>query len=175
MRLKSLILLSSIILVIVAGAVSGFVKKSDYVHWVISLTSWQQLKPCAAFFPERENFDIAVSCGEKVKIHNEGVNIPRCFVIPKESADVRTVDEGKTNVVVIGLLYIRMAILGFFDDKDNSIYLVENSDIDYIYIHEIGHYILQLAYKDGDGRHLHQYWQTCATPTYDRTNKREIK
>ncbi len=144
-------------------------------------TTWNDLKPCGAFFEEDVEFLKALECTdksirevEKIQVKND-VNIPRCFVITTNSKDVYYNTELAGNFLHnFDLMSLTSEyIMGFYDDRDQTIYLVENLDIRGLYRHEVQHYLLDVAYEGIDRGHTSSVWNRCE-PRYHTPTERQI-
>ncbi len=149
---------------------------------ILPRTKWSQLKTCGSFFDELTEYNKAYECSKPVieESHNITVpkfKIPRCFVVSVESPDVLFVPKFMSNNILLpSPLGKVLPILGFFEEATNTVFLVENFDIEKIYRHELQHYFLSETISDlsGDPEHSSNVWKKCEPPFYDASIHQKI-
>jgi len=118
-----------------------------------------------------------------LKEHNEisTVNkdeLPLCIVVSEKSKDIMT-DKKGINYLEIVDVYLsidpethlfqvqiqRSPAVGLFISEENTMLLIENSDLDRIYSHELLHWLLFKA-NITEGDHTDTIWKTCSTQQY---------
>lgn len=141
----------------------------DYaIHYLIPFTKKEDLMPCEKAFDASRNFNEALSCSNSTVFSSsplKDVNPPQCYVITGNSPDVMESEDGSFNYISTSILLVER-ILGFYEEEDQTIYLVETYDMEQVYRHELQHYFLHLKEGDGNGAHDHAIWQSCEPPTY---------
>lgn len=152
-----------------SGAFNTNLPQLAPVHPLLPFTTWDQLKSCSAYFDEQAAVQESLQCANNEiftkKPYTPLTNIkpPRCFVITQESPDVYK-DSGYNYITTS--IFLGDHILGFYEDSDQTIYLVETYDVRKVALHEYQHYFLDLAQHDANGRHDHEIWQKCEPPYY---------
>lgn len=136
---------------------------------VFKNTEWHDLLPCSNFLNEREEFLKTVRCSNVIYHRSplpEHYPLPKCFVVTKQSKDVKRLYlDYMDNVNYIYIPYTKSMIVGYFDNTNDIIILVENHNIDKIYRHELQHYILKLQEGYGGGHHQ-DIWDLCESSEY---------
>jgi hypothetical protein len=143
------------------------------VHGILTHdTTWSHLTPCGVYFNEQEEMKRALQCvnskvysEEKIDIHTP---IPRCFIISSSSPDV--VSRENLNFLPVPSLMGMGAVVGYFDTKTETLFVVENYDAASIYRHELQHYFLKLKGGTGGGHHQ-DIWKKCEPPYYKESDK----
>ena len=135
---------------------------------VIPFTDSEHLIPCSEFVDEQYNFDLSLQCyldtrgksGQDVDIE-----LPECYVVSEDSPDIVKTDE--YNYIRLSIFDYFLGVLGFYFIPTGVIYIAETYDVEFIYRHEVGHYILGELEGDSDGAHLDIFWIECSTQYYD--------
>lgn len=151
------------------------INRSVYgIYFLIPFTDWSQLKPCGEFFDEHEEYEASLSCSNKELFAKAPYNktitpvLPRCYVITTSSPDVHQTP--LFNYVSL-TMFTHDGIVGFYDDSDKTVYIVENTDAAMVYRHEVQHYFLDLVEGDGNGKHDHNIWKVCEPPYYEPSDE----
>ncbi len=134
-------------------------------YYLLPHTTDTYLLPCSNFFNENKQFSNAIECSSKFIKGDLPKKLPECFIVSKDSPDISYDDKHKFNFINPNS-FILQAILGFYDDTTETVYLVENTmvedeSLEDIYRHELNHYFLDLVYEDGDSHHRHPSWMGC--------------
>jgi len=127
-------------------------------------TNWDNLKPCGAYFNEVKHYERALTCANELwkddPISSE-INIPRCFVI--SSASMGVVYNGGANLIMVTEF---MGAVGYFDTNTDTVFIVENYNVEGIYRHELQHLFLKKKTGYGGGHHQ-QIWKSCEPPYFE--------
>jgi hypothetical protein len=141
------------------------------IHFFLPFTKQEDLVPCETIINIQREFNKALQCANN-KVFYEAplkeVTPPTCFIVKKTSPDIHS--RGDLNYLNVSF-FKTSGIVGFYEERTNTTYLVENIDIDMIYRHEMGHYFLKVATGDGNGAHDHIIWQRCEPPRYSPSSK----
>ena len=151
------------------------------VHEIMPHTKWGHMKPCSEFMNEQEEFNKALQCAnEKAwpdsplegKEHLPLVP-PRCFVVSTASPDVFSADDGSFNFIpLIGPFGLEGGIVGVYQQESMTVYVVENTDMNAVYRHELQHYFLHLHNPETEGGgHDQHIWSVCEPPYYTPSDK----
>lgn len=137
---------------------------------ILPNTRWGHLTPCSKWFNEYVEFNKVIQCVNSKLFKNDPIldlALPRCYVISVNSMDVFASDDKKYNFLVYtnGLNYT--AMVGFYQEDTNTIFIVENVDTATVYRHEVQHFILDVHTKIGsDINHSHDIWKYCEANSY---------
>lgn len=133
-------------------------------------TRWGHLKPCGVYFNEVAEFNRALECvNENVYPFDpiEERKIPRCFVVTVDSPEV------SGNGIFNYIYAYGGGIVGYFDDRTDTMFIIENVDAAMIYRHELQHLFLQIHDGYGGG-HYQDIWQQCEPPSYNPPTETKI-
>jgi hypothetical protein len=152
--------------------------KKDNIHELLPNTKWSSLRPCGEYFDEQAEFDRALQClNEKVWVSNPQpiVSIPRCFVVTVGANDVYSDKARSLNFVPIITPLSVGAIVGVYEPKTRTVFVVENVDANHIYRHELQHFFLHLHDPHtGGGGHHQKLWEQCEAPFYEPSIKAKM-
>ena len=159
------------------------IPRSEMVHEMLPKTRWNHILSCGQFFNEQEQFDIAKSCAVKLWNDPKSVDsiIPRCYVVSSASPDVFSSkkEEGDPpfNFVPVAGQSGISAVVGVYQPSTMTIFLVENSDMEDVYRHELQHHFLHDRFPETQGSgHFQDIWSQCESQYYrsERFSKRKI-
>jgi len=151
--------------------------KIERIHEILPRTRWGNLKACNSYFDEIQEFNKARQCvNEKVYSENpidELMTIPRCFVIPADSPDVFSKDG--LNFLPLRSFFATGAVVGFYDTKTKTLFIVENIDAASTYRHELQHLFIHINEPESQGGGHHQdIWKKCEPPYYEPNEKVKV-
>lgn len=130
-------------------------------------TTWDNVKPCSAFFNESKMYDEMFECVEKNTKESladaKPLKLPRCFVISASSPDIKNVNN-EYNALILVQDGKASPVVGLYFNSHTELWLVENVDIRLLYKHELLHHFLRLLDVNGhgDGKHESELWKTCS-------------
>ena len=136
------------------------------IHELFPNTHWSHLKPCGTLFHEQSEFQKALQCvNTKVWSDKPLVNlvIPRCFIVSNDSPDVRTDKTKFVNFIPVP----GGAIVGVYQPKTQTVFVVSNEDAAIIYRHELQHHFQHGYYPSSLGAgHTGPIWEKCEAAQY---------
>ena len=145
--------------------------------------------PCSEVFDADAEFDKALECTNSSGALAEKLVVtkrPSCRVAKATSKGVSRADSfNYLDMIVpqlvitqdgqVGIRIIRMAVLGLFVPETENMYIVENTDQEIIYRHELQHYFLKLGgSKEQGNEHSSDVWKKCEAPRYSPTTRAKI-
>jgi hypothetical protein len=165
-----------------SGVATDAIKRNPVIHEIFSKTRWSEVRPCAEYINEMQQFDKAKSCSNLAFVSEYNKTLPdsvstppRCFVLPHGSPDVFFSEENYMNFspIRIGNMGF-LSIVGLYHPETETIFLVENYDIAKVYRHELQHYF-QHKLDPQLLKHNHKglVWNLCE-PKYYTTSQEQI-
>lgn len=150
-------------------------------HILLPFTSSKYLTDCSQIFNEKEVFEESLKCANDKVFSKEPYNTtldpeetfkknPKCFIVSKDSPDVINASWG--NYINFSLL-VQAGIVGFYDDKIDTIFIIENFDQRLILLHELQHFFLRELLNDADAPHVNRVWKECL-PQYFKPTKAQL-
>ncbi|NBP55754.1 hypothetical protein EBU71_04305 [bacterium] len=166
-----------------SGIATDVIKRNPVIHEIFNKTKWSEVRPCAEYINEMQQFNKAKSCSNLAFVSEYNKTLPdnvstppRCFVLPHGSPDVFFSEENYMNFspIRIGNMGF-LSIVGLYQPETETIFLVENYDIAMVYRHELQHYFQHKLdpelLKDNHGGLV---WNLCEpkyyTPSQEQIN-----
>lgn len=136
-------------------------------HFLLPFTKKEDLIPCKTIFNETLAYSETLAKSNKLIFKEKSIfpDIPNCFVVKLDSYDVKTTPKKVFNYISFPFFGTNK-ILGFYEDTNKTLYIIENIDSEKVYRHECLHYFLDIAYGDANAAHDHAIWGTVEPPDY---------
>lgn len=144
------------------------------IHFLLPFSEWHDLRPCSEDMELVKEFETSLECSNREIFskapYNQEIHpaIPSCWIVKVTSPDVH---QTKVFNYLNISMFTRDGIVGFYEDYNKTIYIVENTDAPHVWRHELQHYFLDLVTGDGNGNHDHDIWKKCLPRYYSPSDE----